>query len=80
MGWGGHAVETTERRKVRAMPIVQIQLVAGRSPQQKRALLEQVTDAVVSAIDSPRESVRVIITEVAPSDWAVGGVPKDEAG
>ena len=62
------------------MPIVQIQLVEGRSAEQKRALLTEVTDAVVSSIGAPRETVRVILTEVSASDWAVGGVPKDEQG
>jgi 4-oxalocrotonate tautomerase len=60
------------------MPVVQIQMVAGRTPEQKRALIQEVTDAVVRAIEAPRQSVRVILIEVPPEHFAVGGVSKAE--
>lgn len=60
------------------MPIIQINMMEGRSDQQKKRLVEQVTDAVVSAIDAPRENVRILIHELGPYDFAVAGVPAAE--
>jgi 4-oxalocrotonate tautomerase len=57
------------------MPIVRIDLVAGRSPERTRDLIRHVTDAVVAALDVRPEQVRVLLTEVPPEHWAVGGVP-----
>jgi 4-oxalocrotonate tautomerase len=58
------------------MPIVEITLVEGRDAEKKRALVKEVTDAVVSSIGAPIESVRVILREIPPQHFAVGGVPK----
>ena len=58
------------------MPIVEVTLVEGRSKEQKRALVKEVTDAVVSSIGAPIEAVRVIIREIPPEHFAVAGVPK----
>jgi len=58
------------------MPIVEITLVEGRSQEQKRALMKEVTDAVVSSVGAPIQSVRVILRETPPEHFAVGGVPK----
>jgi len=58
------------------MPIVEITLVEGRSQEQKRALMKEVTDAVVSSVGAPIEAVRVIIREIPPEHFAVGGIPK----
>lgn len=58
------------------MPLVDITLIDGRAREAKLRLIEAVTDAVVSSIDAPRESVRVILREVPGANWAVGGIPK----
>jgi 4-oxalocrotonate tautomerase len=58
------------------MPIVEVTLIEGRSKEQKRALVKEVTDAVVSSIGAPIEAVRVIIREIPPEHFAVGGIPK----
>lgn len=58
------------------MPIVDITLLEGRSPEKKLALIRKVTDAIVESIDAPRDSVRVILREVPPEHFAAGGVPK----
>lgn len=60
------------------MPIIQINLMEGRSDQQKKRLVEQVTDAVVEALGAPRENVRILIHEMGPYDFAVAGVPAAE--
>ena len=55
------------------MPLVQITLAAGRTPQQLAALGEAVTAAVSGAVGAPREAVRVVVTECEPDLWFVGG-------
>lgn len=56
------------------MPLVEITLVEGRSPEQLRALVTATTDAVVSSIEAPKDSVRVVIREVPATHWAAGDV------
>ena len=55
------------------MPLIQINLAAGRTDDQKRALLQAVTDAVESSIGAPLESIRVWISEFEPTEYMAGG-------
>jgi 4-oxalocrotonate tautomerase len=56
------------------MPLVEITLAQGRSPQVLRGLLHEVHAAVVRAVQVPDESVRVVIREVPPTHWSAGDV------
>lgn len=56
------------------MPIVRIDLLAGRPPERKAELVRRVTEAVASALEVRPEQVRVLLSEVAPEHWAIGGV------
>ncbi|MEV0675144.1 2-hydroxymuconate tautomerase [Actinosynnema sp. NPDC050436] len=56
------------------MPFIHITMATGRTPEQKRALLAAVADAVHETTGTPRESVRAWITEVDPSAVIAGGV------
>jgi 4-oxalocrotonate tautomerase len=58
------------------MPFVEVTLIAGRSKETKTALMKALTDAVESTLEVARESIRVVVREVPPEHWAVGGVPK----
>jgi 4-oxalocrotonate tautomerase len=60
------------------MPLVQISIVEGRTPQQLRTLLAEVHEAVVRSIDAAPSSVRVLITEVPPTLWLSGGTTLSE--
>ncbi|WP_432827995.1 2-hydroxymuconate tautomerase [Dactylosporangium sp. CA-092794] len=55
------------------MPLVQISLRQGRSPEQLTALVRSVTRAVHEAVEAPLPTIRVIVTEVPAPLWAVGG-------
>jgi 4-oxalocrotonate tautomerase len=55
------------------MPLVQITLAVGRTPEQLAALGMAVTAAVAESIGAPRESVRVIVAECERELWFVGG-------
>lgn len=55
------------------MPYVKIEMNAGRTPEQKAALARAITDAFVEHAGAKRESVWVVIDDVAKSNWAIGG-------
>ncbi|MFY9928763.1 MAG: 2-hydroxymuconate tautomerase family protein [Streptosporangiaceae bacterium] len=56
------------------MPLVQVTMVAGRTAEQKHALISEVSKAVSSTLDTPIDRVRVAIYEVSPDEWGIGGV------
>lgn len=56
------------------MPLVQISMLTGRSSEQKRALLADVTEAVARNCKVAPEQVRILISELPAEHWAVGGV------
>jgi len=62
------------------MPILTVQILPGRSAQQKTQLLTRVSQAVVDSLAAPLSSVRVVLQEVAAEHVIVGGeVGKDMA-
>ena len=58
------------------MPIVRIELLLGRTPAIKEELIVRVTDAVVTTLGVDPEQVRVLLYELPPEHWAVGGQTK----
>lgn len=57
------------------MPLINVNMLPGRTPEQKEALIREVTDAVVRTCDANRESVWVTINETPPEHWGVAGKP-----
>lgn len=55
------------------MPVVQVHLKSGPTLEQKRQLVERITDTLVEVCGSARERVHVIIDEVAEESWGRGG-------
>lgn len=55
------------------MPLVQITMAEGRTPEHKRALLAAVTQAIHDSIGAPIESVRAWVVEVEPSAFMAAG-------
>lgn len=60
------------------MPIVEVTLIEGRSFEKKKKMVEEVTNAIVTSLEAPREAVRIIIREVPAWHFAAGGVLKGE--
>lgn len=58
------------------MPIINVSLIAGRSPEKRAALIEGLTAAAELALEVPRDSIRVLLHEIPGEHFAVGGVPK----
>lgn len=55
------------------MPMIEVTLGKGRSPEQLAALGKALTAATVEAIGAKPESVRVILRECELDHWFVGG-------
>jgi len=62
------------------MPFAQIHIIEGRTEEQKRAVIEKVTQALVEALDAPKQNVRVMISEVPKGNWGIGGVSAKDLG
>jgi 4-oxalocrotonate tautomerase len=56
------------------MPEIYVHAVKGRSLDQKRALIKDITEAVVKNFSVPAEAVMVEIVESEPTAKAKGGV------
>lgn len=56
------------------MPLIEVTLVDGRTPEQLRGLIHELTSAAVKALDVPLQSVRVAVRELPKTHWAAGDV------
>lgn len=55
------------------MPFAQIYMIEGRTAEQRKAVIEKVTQALVEAVGVPKENVRVWIHEVPKTNWGIAG-------
>lgn len=56
------------------MPMIHVEMFAGRSADQKRELVRELTDTYVRVLGGRAESVSIILSDVEQSNWAKGGV------
>jgi 4-oxalocrotonate tautomerase len=55
------------------MPTYHIELLEGRSIEQKRKLVQEITRVTVEVLGTSPEAVDIIITDVQRDNWATGG-------
>lgn len=55
------------------MPIVTINLLAGRTIEQKRELVEKITEVLCNTINTVPENVQIILNEMAKENYAKNG-------
>ncbi|MHC5557904.1 tautomerase family protein [Kocuria sp. U4B] len=60
------------------MPIVTINMVAGRDRTAVQNCLREVAATVSRTLDAPLNSVRVMVNEINPELWTVGTTLKSE--
>ncbi len=60
------------------MPTIRVELLEGRTPEQKTALVKALTQAVVESLGSKAESVDVVLFDIPRQNWATGGVQWSE--
>src|ERR1039457_2016615 len=56
------------------MPLVEVSLIEGRTPEQIRSLIHELHEAVVRALTAPPGNVRIIVREVPATHWAASDV------
>ena len=57
------------------MPIVQISMIQGRTPEKKEQLIKKVTEAIIEVLKVPVDRVRIVLNEVPKENLGYGGVP-----
>jgi 4-oxalocrotonate tautomerase len=55
------------------MPTLRVEMFAGRTVEQKRALARELTEATVRALGVPASAVEVLFYDIEKHDWAVAG-------
>jgi 4-oxalocrotonate tautomerase len=56
------------------MPIIEVHMLEGRTIEQKRELVGQVTEAVCRTLGARPEQVRIILSEMPKEDYSIAGV------
>ncbi len=60
------------------MPVVQVEMLEGRTVDQKRAMVKEVTDVIVKTLNCPPEAVKIIIREMKPEHLGEAGVLRSD--
>jgi len=55
------------------MPIIRIEMLRGRSADQKARLAEAITRAMTEIAQARPEDTNIVFQEIETTDWAVGG-------
>ena len=61
------------KKEMKLMPVVQIEMFAGRTLDQKRAMVKEMTEVLVKTINCRAEDVKIIIRELNRENLAEGG-------
>ena len=61
------------------MPIIQVDMFAGRTKEMKRELVKALTDAFVTVTGGKPQSVQVILRDIEKDDWGVAGTLSSDA-
>ena len=56
------------------MPTIRVELMEGRTPEQKKELAAALTEATVKTLQCKPEAVDVVMSDIKRHDWATGGV------
>jgi 4-oxalocrotonate tautomerase len=57
------------------MPIVRIEMLAGRPDEKKHQLAREITAVFTRILGSAPKDVTITFTDVAASDWVIAGEP-----
>ncbi|MFH5779511.1 2-hydroxymuconate tautomerase [Heyndrickxia oleronia] len=60
-------------KEIQKMPYITVKMLEGRTEDQKKALVEKVTEAVSETAGAPKENIVVFIEEMSKNHYAVGG-------
>jgi 4-oxalocrotonate tautomerase len=74
--WTTLSEESHEREP--PMPNITVELLRGRTLEQRRAFAQAVADSAVDLLGARRQDVRMVFTEITPDIVANGGVLASE--
>lgn len=57
------------------MPLVHIDMMEGRSEESVERMVVAVSEAISTTLEAPIESIRVVVNEMKPHQYAVAGKP-----
>ena len=60
------------------MPLLHVELVEGRTNEQKKQLGEAITKATVDIVKVPAEAVKVIFVDMKKDEFMEGGILRSE--
>ncbi|HMI20612.1 MAG TPA: 2-hydroxymuconate tautomerase family protein [Sphingomonas sp.] len=60
------------------MPIINVQMLSGRTAEQKEQLIRELAEGTIRALGVPEQAIRILLTEVEPQHWGVGAISKAE--
>lgn len=62
------------------MPFIQVNILEGRTEQQKVDLIRELTETACRVLGSKPEQVRVLINDVPNTNWGIAGKSAKELG
>ena len=60
------------------MPLIHVELVEGRTKEQKKQFGEAITKATVDIVKVPAEAVKVIFVDMKKDEFMEGGILRSE--
>ncbi|HOT22369.1 MAG TPA: 2-hydroxymuconate tautomerase [Sedimentibacter sp.] len=55
------------------MPIIQVEMLKGRTVEQKREMVKEITEVVSRTANCPKEAVRIVIREMEFENFGISG-------
>ena len=55
------------------MPIIQVEMLKGRTVEQKREMVKEITEVVSRTANCPKEAVRIVIREMEFENFGING-------
>ncbi|CAN5523614.1 tautomerase family protein [soil metagenome] len=55
------------------MPVIRVEMITGRTREQKRALIKELTDGFIKTCGGKPESVQIVLVDVKKEDWGSAG-------
>ena len=62
------------------MPMIQVTMLDGRTAEQKRKIVQRITDVLVEEAAARREAIVVVFHEVSKESYASGGILMADKG
>ena len=55
------------------MPTIHVEMFEGRTLEQRRKLVKEITDGTCRALGCPADAVQIILTDIKKENWAESG-------